>query len=312
MRTTILLGFILLFSSCRKDIELPDSGTDRKTVVNCFFTKDSLWQIQITEDIPAVNAPFDFKAIEGAQIEVNYESSTPQNTFSFVEENNNLGFYTSEDNVKGNAGETVKISVEANARIVSANSVLPECPVISMSDFNFEITEDRRDNTSFPIVSFVGSLSLKIPTDVNERKYYGLKLSYLSDYLKDRENGSRDLIDTLTMKQIRVNPNTNGEVSLNYTFGNNVIFTNEIAENGEIDLNINLSNFLEIKGDIPNEIKLELFALSSEYYDFITSYDAHLAAENDPFAVPVPVFNNIENGFGIFAGYCSIEQQLNF
>lgn len=312
MRITILLGFILLLSSCRKDIELPDSGTDRKTVVNCFFSKDSLWQIQISEDIPAVNAPFNFKAIEGAQIEVNYESDISQNTFSFVENSKGLGFYTLEDKVKGNAEEIVDISVQANGRTVLASSVLPDCPVIEEFEFNLEITEDKRDCDFFPIVSYIGNLSLKIPTEMNNQRYYGLKLSYLSDYLKDRENGSGDLIDTLIRKKLRVNPNTNGEVVLNYTFGNNAIFTNEIAENGEINLNISLSNFLEIKGEIPTEVKLELFALSSEYYDFITSYDAHLAAENDPFAVPVPVFNNIENGFGIFAGYCSVERVLNF
>lgn len=310
MRIITLLSLILLFSSCRKDIELPDSGTDRKTVVNCFFSKDSLWQIQITEDIPAVNAPFDFKAIDNAQIEVSYESDAPQNTFSFVENSNDLGFYTLEDKVKGNAEEIVDISVQANGRTVLASSVLPDCPVIEEFEFNLEITEDKRDRDFFPIVSYVGNLSLKMPTDISDRKYYGLRLSYLSDYL--RENGSSNLIDTLLRKQIRVNSNTNDKVSVNYAFGNNIIFTNEIAENGEIDLSINLSNFLEIKGEIPNEVKLELFALSPEYYNFLTSYDAHLAAENDPFAVPVPVFNNIENGFGIFAGYCSIERILNF
>lgn len=311
MKIPILLCFVLLFSSCRKDIELSDKGTDRKTVVNCFFTKDSLWQIQISEDIPAVNAPFNFKAIEGAQIEINYESDTPQNDFSLITEDNNIGFYTSENVTKGNEEESVRITIEANSRTVSASSMLPECPVLNAFEFNFEITEDRRDNTFNPNVSYEADLSLNITTDTNSEQYYGLKMSYLSDYTDDRENGSSDLIDTLITKQIRINPNLNSEVSRNYAFGNNVIFINENAENGEINLNLNLNSFLKIKGEVPTEFKLELFALSPEYYNFLTSYDAHLAAENDPFAVPVPVFNNIENGFGIFAGYCSIEQQIN-
>ncbi len=46
-----------------------------------------------------------------------------------------------------------------------------------------------------------------------------------------------------------------------------------------------------------------LRTLSREYYNYKTTVLLQDYVADDPFAQPVKVFNNIENGFGIFAGY---------
>jgi hypothetical protein len=47
----------------------------------------------------------------------------------------------------------------------------------------------------------------------------------------------------------------------------------------------------------------ELRSISKEYYDYQTSLNEYWNADGNPFAQPVQVFTNIENGFGIFAGF---------
>ena len=49
----------------------------------------------------------------------------------------------------------------------------------------------------------------------------------------------------------------------------------------------------------------ELRTLSEDYYLFQSTYTTYQFSSGDPFAQPVQVYNNVENGFGIFAGFSS-------
>ncbi|MDF1570007.1 MAG: DUF4249 domain-containing protein [Bacteroidales bacterium] len=49
-------------------------------------------------------------------------------------------------------------------------------------------------------------------------------------------------------------------------------------------------------------IYISLHAIDEHYYKYIDSRTDHYYAKNDPFAVPVVVHNNIENGVGILGG----------
>jgi hypothetical protein len=57
-------------------------------------------------------------------------------------------------------------------------------------------------------------------------------------------------------------------------------------------------------------IRLELMNISKEYYDYATSLIKSNEANNNPFAEPVPVFSNVKNGLGCFAGYNKSELVL--
>ncbi len=48
------------------------------------------------------------------------------------------------------------------------------------------------------------------------------------------------------------------------------------------------------------QVAAVLRSITREYYLFLKSFDAYLATEDNPFAEPVEVFSNVENGFGIF------------
>ncbi len=48
-----------------------------------------------------------------------------------------------------------------------------------------------------------------------------------------------------------------------------------------------------------------LRTLSSDQYHYLRTLQLQEFNEGDSFSEVVPVYNNIENGFGIFAGYSS-------
>ena len=49
---------------------------------------------------------------------------------------------------------------------------------------------------------------------------------------------------------------------------------------------------------------------TEEYYDYNYTRDLQISVENNPFAQPVQVFDNIEGGLGVFAGYSQVEKEV--
>ena len=48
---------------------------------------------------------------------------------------------------------------------------------------------------------------------------------------------------------------------------------------------------------------LNVRAINAEYFKFYQTLGLQSVLSEDPFAEPVNVYSNIENGFGVFAGY---------
>jgi hypothetical protein len=57
------------------------------------------------------------------------------------------------------------------------------------------------------------------------------------------------------------------------------------------------------QGSAPRKYRILLKTLSKAYYQYRITYNLQVVATEDPFANPTQVFNNIENGYGIFAAY---------
>ena len=54
-------------------------------------------------------------------------------------------------------------------------------------------------------------------------------------------------------------------------------------------------------------VRVYLHNISKSYYYYRTSLELYQSASGNPFAQPVQVYSNIENGFGVFAG-----SQINY
>ncbi|MDE2734018.1 MAG: DUF4249 domain-containing protein [Gemmatimonadota bacterium] len=50
---------------------------------------------------------------------------------------------------------------------------------------------------------------------------------------------------------------------------------------------------------------VQVLYTSETYYEYLRSSRLHDSAQDNPFAEPISVYSNVENGYGIFAGYSS-------
>ena len=55
----------------------------------------------------------------------------------------------------------------------------------------------------------------------------------------------------------------------------------------------------------PLDLNILLLSVSEQYYKYVTSVIEQQNNNDDYYAEPTKVYNNINNGYGIFAGYCT-------
>lgn len=57
-------------------------------------------------------------------------------------------------------------------------------------------------------------------------------------------------------------------------------------------------------------LKVRVLTLSRDFFEFVTTYQRQKNNASNPFAEPTPVYSNVVNGLGIFAGYAVTEVDL--
>ena len=85
-------------------------------------------------------------------------------------------------------------------------------------------------------------------------------------------------------------------------WGEEILFSDEIFNGKTYTFNFEIDNSF-YKGYDKHELIFLLKHLTEAQYKHQVSRELQNWNDGNPFAEPVPVYNNIENGFGIFAGY---------
>ena len=84
---------------------------------------------------------------------------------------------------------------------------------------------------------------------------------------------------------------------------------NKLGKNYELVIQTYAGNdfrWLEDEGFDPNqEIFVQLKSVSEDYFNYFNTVSLQSWTSGDPFSEPVQVYSNVQDGFGIFAGYQS-------
>ncbi|MFZ6009198.1 MAG: DUF4249 family protein, partial [Bacteroidota bacterium] len=86
---------------------------------------------------------------------------------------------------------------------------------------------------------------------------------------------------------------------------NSIIFSDTRFNGKEFSLKITAGSH-----STGTKFKLHFNTLSKDLYQYKVTANLQESTSGDPFAQPVKVYNNIANGFGIFAGYSAAVYEL--
>jgi hypothetical protein len=281
MRNYIILFLLFMLCACQLTLEVDLPPHEESIVVNSLFAADSLWGVsvfydhQILDDTP-------FKPVENAEVVI-YDESGPVETLTL----NKQKYYRAATS-KPVPGKRYEIRVSAPGRDpVSAFTSVPHATEI----VGVKTRETFMENE--PATAW----DITIKDDPLVENFYRVFVTIETYYFNSQ-------MKTLTPIYRRVylesdDPLLDDENNLS----ENGVLINDVIFNGkEARLSVKMWGSLE-RNMTQGKIRVNVQTLSKEAYDYLITSELQRNTTDDPFAQPVNVFNNIEGGFGIFAGY---------
>lgn len=291
-------SFIFLFSSCETVVELDLPEKQPGLVTNCFFNPDSIFSVNMSKSQYVLDNA-SVRKINNAVISL-YRESVWIEDLGFISDGN----YTSLKGNKPQAGINYKISVSADGfSSVEANDKIPAPTQITAVDTGTIFMENQK----------YFELKIKFKDNPSEKNYYQLQL-FTKNYFQSYDSIGNPIMDTTSYFQPMGFESKDLIFDHEKNFGNSgAMFSDELfGAKGEYQLSIytyTYSNEYDTMGNAYgfNELKILLKSVSENYYKYVVSYQLYQQSNGNPFSEPVQIYNNIKNGYGIFAGYSGTE-----
>ncbi len=287
-----LLSVSLIYISCEKVIPFEGDVNTPKLVINSVFESDSTFKVHVSSSRSVIDTS-SFENIDDAVVTIKDLNGNVIEVLNHVVN----GFYKGQVLPEENTTYILEVNHPNYANITASDS-LPS-PIIINSVDTSTILDPINGNRL--------RISMNFDDPENNQNYYLLETYSVNEYLIV-ENLDTIEYELDTTKQF-------------------MVLTDEVFQNGGSpwrdqglfnDLLFNGQNkTLEI--EIPNEnwsgsedgydwsyktltLRLYLHNITISYYYYRTSLELFQNASGNPFAQPVQVYSNIENGFGVFAG----------
>jgi len=287
-----LCAALLLCVACEEPISLDIESVTPQIVVNGTFTPNHTFQITLSKNKALLsNDTTEFIANAKVQIldeqggllkELKYQEKAAVPYYEFP------GFQPQAQKIY-----QLAIEIPGYPMMYATSSAPNSVPIQSI-----QTEEITRDSTT-------SLYSLNINTSIldpqGEQNYYHLQLYYQQIAERSTTNGLVNKPDSFIPIPIR-NTNSQNSTVVTDINKNGVLFSDEQLDGLPLNLQFQTVLDQELTGDNP-QIVGELRTISRDYYLYYTSLTRQLENKDRPFAEPVLVFNNIENGLGIFAGF---------
>ena len=296
MKTWFLLIIIILISAaCTKtiDIDLPDH--ESKLVINSLFTRGERIAVNISRSTSIIGGiP---PGVSGATINLYRDGTLAESSVS----NDSVfraGFGPIENGVY-----TIEVS-SPGFETVTATDSMPSKAFLSYAESTDEIWIDE-------IGMRHKLLKLGFSDSDPKKNYYELKLKVR--FLK-RNYPSPDYTYVTELANVGgITDPILAESEQYYTFIKGFLFDDSKFSNSDCNLEV-FAGIMNNESD-DYELIVELNSVSENYYNYKKQLGVYLNKEDgDVFeGIPDPVnlYSNIENGYGIFAGYLSDRIILN-
>ena len=325
-----LLCIALLFCACETAVEIDVPRNPSQLTVNALFNPDSVWRVELTENRYILdNAPF--AAVPDAEVRITQQG---QPVASLRYQGGNYfgnSIYVAEDS-RPRAGEayTLEVTHSTLGNLMATSQVpVPPTAIISAVLDTLDVREgagldseniayavtirldDPPEENFYSVTAQVNYLGLTGPTATNFTFY--LRSSVQSMISDDPivDNPFDRYRDELLFNDVSFNGKPY-ELKVYVPFGESrltsLIFYKFTVLEGDT---IRGPEGLLQPGDVVgNSLSVVLRTTTEEYYNYHYTRDLQASVESNPFAQPVQVFDNIEGGLGVFAGYSQTEKEV--
>lgn len=291
--TLIFITIIISILSCRKVIDVKLPTKDGKIVINSFFNDKEQLTVNISKSLHILDN-METKFLDDAEVNI-FENNAFKETMTNIGGGNFISktFTPSKE-------YTYKIYAKYGdlKQAYSENTIPNPIKIISVDTSTVYVTNNGINQSggggSYPQYQ----LKIKFKDTENIRNYYSLKI-----YLKNQYYYYKNTSETKYLDYSTIYFTSNDLAIETFNNGESALFSDDFLNGKEYSLLINIDKYNFPFTD--NHVLIELNSVSKEYYLYNKSYSLYQKVKGDPFSEPVQVYNNIVNGYGIFAGYSS-------
>ncbi|WP_172677442.1 DUF4249 domain-containing protein [Marinifilum fragile] len=275
LKCICLLMFTIIFSSCTEEINVDVDSGETRLSVEAAVTSDLTKHHVILKETSDVFFNQDAIPVHSAKITV----TDGKTTYNYQE--TKPGYYESEEAFAGQPGNTYSLSItnvdvnkDGTLEEYLASSTMKSNYVIDSIKMHFDPDYESYDEDVDKGPFWLVSLYMK--DDIKTEDYYGFACR-INDVM---------VHDTITEILVQKDTYFNGETSKGVDVGEfNQEKTDEILKDNDI-------------------ITLETYAISEEYYDFVSQLQELDEGQNMFSGPPGNITSNISNGaIGFFAVY---------
>lgn len=295
---TVLLILISGLWSCETTEKIDDFPLrPSKMVVNSYLSPDTTWQFQVSKSLSVLDNA-EIRMLDSAQIKIFHGNEL----LTTITDPDPDGWFRYPDHYP-ESGETYSIEVTSpyfeetlRAKETVPESIRPEEIRLIIKDSSFHEWTDYRDIRMVDgHIEATAEIQLSDPE--TEENYYELSMFTLDTIYLDEDSLSMEV----HMDNIYLSSNDNS-VEGDGDRGRHLLIKDDLFDGQTYRIKVDFSDW----GIPRNQIYfIELKSLTRASYLYKLTNYAYQNAMNDPFAEPVQVFCNIENGYGIFAGFSS-------
>lgn len=290
MKKIFFLFSILFLNSCIKTIEIEIPQDKPKQVLNCLFTANDKISVSITNSTPILEE--EYSIIDNANI-ILYEDDKEIETLVYDD-----GIYKSTTQTDLNKIYKLKSSVVGLETVITED-VIPEQPTIT----NIDLVEEAYFDSNYE--GIIGKTTITIEDNGEQTNFYEV-LVVRKFYYND------EIITRPTSIEVTSDPVVSNELDVQ-NHPTHLVFTDK-SFNGRVNtIDFDFTN--EQHEDVlPLNYKVIIRSISENYYRYKRRLNRHTYFQEgyigDIFIEPIQMFTNVENGFGIFAGYNEYSQMF--
>ena len=303
------LAFLFALSSCEQVIEPDLPEHTPRLVLHAFFTADGIWTAYVGRSSGILDSrPLHERSVADASVEL-LAGDRVIEEMKFLDAARG---YVFEDSTL-EAGETYSLQVSAPGfATIRATDAIPRPVPTSILSY--------RTNTSARSESEIRgefSIKLEIQDPPSEANYY-----QISVYQVSTGRGAWRYEEILSTKDPSIiadngvdeSPVEEGAFSGEALYFKDTLFDGrtheiELTYDGVLVLREDMAQEEEVAEDGQEPAKqktyLQVLYISAAYYEYLKTARLHDYTRDNPFAEPLSVYSNVEDGYGIFAGYSS-------
>lgn len=298
-----VIAGLLLASACEKNVEIDIDETAPMMVLNSVLKADSTAVVFLSRTRHVLDNK-NITAISGAEVILEDELGN-----SVTLDYTGNGLYASDAlNVEPGKAYTVSASAEG-FNPVSATCLVPRTVHITRMDTSSVYTEwgeqqitmdliftDPPEEANYYTISATARVAM-LNRQIVERldTLYETPDTLITGYVLDT-------IDTYVNRFEPVYIESEDLAVEEYDFNGGVIFSDKLFNGKQYSFNMKMYAWAFWDAADTSAIYINLQAIDENYFRYIDTREKHYYAREDPFAVPVVVHSNIDNGIGILGG----------